>query len=156
MPFPSNTDTNANTAADRLIVLARQIRADAVKYIAQCDAASVNAHDLISAFCVNHLVPSAALWATMAAVPGVAAVIRQRFPGQFASDADVTTALNAAQAAMDATINYVVANTPKDNQEWVLTLKVVNNAFEQRIVTTSGAINPLRAQLIALRDAFSA
>lgn len=156
MAIPTS-DNNANRAAERIRQLAKALRSDAVKYIAQCDASSVNAHDLVAAFGVNHLQPAIAEWTALKAVNGIQAALRAMFPGVWADDAAVTTDLNAAQAAAEATLTYIVDNTPKDGsaQNWVLTLRVVNNQFVQRIVSAAGPITPLRAQLVTLRDAFS-
>jgi hypothetical protein len=156
MPFPTNTDTNATAAADRLVQVARQVRDGAVKYVSQCVAQSVNAHDLISAFCVNLLVPASAAWSQLRVVAGVQAALRAKYPGRWADDAAVTADLTDAQTEIDSTISYVVANTPVDGSGWVLTLKVVSNQFQQRVVTAGAQLNPLQARLEALRDAFSA
>lgn len=154
MPFPTNTDTNANTAADTLVQYAKAVRAAAVAYIAQCDAGSLNAHDLIAAFAISLLSPVSTQWATLRQVSGVQAVLRSRFPS-FADDAAVTTALNAVQSAIDATVTYIVANTPVDGSGYVLTLKVVAGAFQQRVTTNGTALANLKTQLVTLRDAFS-
>lgn len=156
MAIPTS-DNNARRAAERIRQLAKAIRSDAAKYIAQCDATAVNAHDLIGSFAMNHLTPALAEWATLIAVGGIQAELRLMFPGNWASDAAVTADLSAAQTAMEGTLAYIVTNTPTDGsaQNWVTTLRVVNNAFVQRIVTQAGAITPLRAQLVTLRDVFS-
>lgn len=156
MPFPSNDVANATFAADRLVGLAKYVRSEAEKYIAQCDAAQVRLHDLINVFCVNGLVPASAEWAILRAVSGVPAAVRAKFPGAFASDAAVTTALTDAQTQIDDTITYCEANVPKDASGYVLTLKVVGHAFEQRVLSApAGTIAALRARLVPLRDAFS-
>jgi hypothetical protein len=154
MPIPTS-DNNADLAAERIRQIAKALRQEAVKYIAQCDATAVNAHDLVGALAIQQLTPSIALWATLKAVTGVPASLRLKFPGVWASEAAVTTDLNAAQTVMENTLSYIVANTPTDGSGWVLTLKVTANLFEQRVVTAGAQITPLRAQLVLLRDAFS-
>jgi hypothetical protein len=154
MAIPT-TDNNADVAAERIRQIAKSVRQEAVKYIAQCDANAVNAHDLVSALGIQQLTPGIVLWATLKAVTGVPAAMRLKFPGVWASEAAVTTDLNAAQTVMEETLAYIVTNTPKDGSGWVLTLRVTANLFEQRVVTAGAQITPLRAQLVLLRDAFS-
>jgi hypothetical protein len=155
VPFPTDTDGNAQVAVDRLVAIARAVRADAVRYISQCDSGSVNAHDLISAFTVNHLVPARALWDQLRAISGVPAEVRRRFPGAFADDAGVEAAMANASAEMASTITYAVTNTPTDGGGWVLTLSISGNQFVQRVVTNAAQRANLKARLVALRDAFS-
>ena len=156
MAIPTS-DNNVTRAAERIRQLAKAIRSDAVKYIAQCDGGAVNAHDLISAFAINHLTPAIAEWTTLKAITGIEGALRLMFPGAWASDAAVTVDLSAAQGAMEDALEFIVTNTPTDGsaQNWVATLRVVDNQFEQRVVTQSGAITALRAELVTLRDAFS-
>lgn len=155
MAIPT-TDNNASRAAERIRQLAKAIRSDCVKYIAMCDTGSVNAHDVVAAFGVNLLTPAIAEWIVLKAAAGVEAALRAMFPGVWASDAAVTTELNSTQTTMEATMAYIVTNTPKDAAGWVETLKVdAANKFEQRLITSAPAIAGLRAQIVLLRDAFS-
>lgn len=155
MAFPTNDLTNASSAADSLAAIGRRIRAEMDKYIGQCDAGSVNAHDLVS-MTANVLRPARADWNTYRQVSGVQAAIRSRFPGAgFADDAAVTTAMQAVLDAMDSTLSYVVTNTPKDGSGYLLTLQVVANRFVQRTITNGAQLASLRANLVSLRDTLS-
>lgn len=173
--FPTNDDTSAATAADRLVMIARQVRQGAAQYADQCDKAlagtgALNAHDLLAALAISVLQPSAALWPNLKTVGvvggagGVLAQLRARFPKKqdgsgYATDAEVQADLDAAQVRIQSALAFIVANTPTDAQGFVSTLKVVNNAFVQRTVTNGTQanitlLNNLRNELISLRDAF--
>ena len=149
------TDNNAARAAERIRQLAKNIRSDAIKYIAQCDLSAVNAHDLVNSFAYNHLVPSIAEWGVLRIVTGVQEALMTMFKDNWANVAAVTTDLTNAETAMNSTLTYIVTNTPKDGSNFALTLTVNATSFAPRIITAGGAITPLRAQLVTLRDAFS-
>jgi hypothetical protein len=156
VPFPTNNQSNAAASADRLIGIARTARREAVKYIAQCDAVSVDAWGLVVEFAVP-LASSRDHWATHSAVAGVQAEIMARFPGTFANEAAVTTALADALDAMDDTIAYVFTNVPKEAvTNWLLIGRITANQLERRVITATAQLTPLKAQLVLLRDAFSA
>ena len=163
-----NNGPDAAQAADVLIGRAEMLRTALTNWIAACDALSLNANEFISVFLLRQLKPAlnggvgsgagAQSWATLAAVSGVQAAIRQRLPG-FANDAAVTSQLSAIQTALGTLISYSETNVRDlltDASGWVLVLKIVSDVITPRAITNATQLGNLKTQLLALRSELSA
>jgi hypothetical protein len=67
MAFPT-IDTTPSTYASTVFIRAKQVRAECVRYIAQCDAGAINLQDVAEAFMAGVLGPIKLELATIALV----------------------------------------------------------------------------------------
>jgi hypothetical protein len=159
MAFPTN-DLTPSDAARAILGHARALRSDAQKYIDQCNAGSLNVHDVAAAFCANHLARVKVQWAALDDVPGVFEELARQKPNQFANAAAAQTAFNAAATAINNMILYIEANIPMDNPATtrrILSLILSNDGsgtLTQRTITAGASLNAFKAQLETFRDAF--
>lgn len=154
MPFPDDVFASAEQAALNLIERRKFVRGGAQKWINDCDAGSVNVNNFMHQ-AMNAFRDSVALWNTWRLFAGVAAALREILPGRWADDAAVNTSLQTAQTGLETAMTDIIAQIPQDASNYVLTLKIVNGAFEERIVTNGAALASLRAVLVALQDSFT-
>ena len=160
MPIPT-TDNTAVRVAERLRQLARAVRLDCVKYIAQCDTTppTLNAHSVINSFTISLLVPVATEWAQLKDVAGVPAALMQMFPGTWADEAAVTADLNAAATQIETCRAYIVSTTPVNATTGYTETQKINaggTGYDDRVIAAATPVANLRTRLVALRDAFTA
>lgn len=140
-----------DVSAHRLLEMGRNMRAGAEKYIAQCNAGSVNLHDLANGFLLS-LSYFKADWAIHSATSGVAAAVAARFPNKVFNAA---TEISNVGAAIQTMINDLEASLPVDGSNRLLTQtlrKDGSGMMDQRTLTTPANLATLKTKLEAFRD----
>jgi hypothetical protein len=158
MAFPTG-DTTAADAAKLLVVRAKQLRSDAVAYIAQCDAGALRVHDVAASFMASELALVKAEITVLAAVPGVNDELARQHPDIFADAVAAGTAIAAVSNAITALITWLEQHLPVDASRNLLSLTVSNDGtgkLTQVTITAAGAISAFRTQLVTFRDTFGA
>jgi hypothetical protein len=158
MAFPT-IDTTPSTYASTVFIRAKQVRAECVRYIAQCDAGAINLQDVAEAFMAGVLGPIKLELATIALVSGLFAELARQRPVAFADATAAQTAYQAAQTAIANLILFMEANLPVDGTRRLLSQTLSNDGsgtLAQRTITVAGSIASFRAALVTCRDAFEA
>jgi hypothetical protein len=156
MAFPTG-DTTAADAAKLLVVRAKQLRTDAVAYIAQCDAGALKVHDVAASFMASELATVKAELTLLAAIPGVNDELARQHPDVFADATAAGSAVTAVLSAITTLISWLEQHLPVDASRTLLSLTVSNDGsgkLTQVTITAAGAIAAFRAQLVTFRDTF--
>jgi hypothetical protein len=158
MAFPTN-DQSPLEAARTMLVRAKGLRADATRYISQCDAGVLNVHDVASGFMANHLSPVRTELQAFIAIPGIYQALVTLKPSSFADANAAQTAVNTVLTAIATLITYLEGNLPIDASRRLLSLDLSNNGtgtLTQRTITAPASLNAFRAQLVTFQAAFDA
>jgi hypothetical protein len=141
-----------------VFIRAKQVRAECVRYIAQCDAGAINLQDVAEAFMAGVLAPIKVELATIALVSGLFAELARQRPS-LVDAATAQTAYQSAQTAIANLILFMEANLPIDGSRRLLSQTLSNDGsgtLAQRTITLAGSIASFRAALVTCRDAFEA
>jgi hypothetical protein len=154
-----NGSDSAALAADYLEGSARSLVIAIDVWSAACDALSLDAYNFVTDFLLRRLVVIRDRWVTARGVTGVAAAMRARFPGKWASDAACDTELLNCNNGMTTLVDWIVSNVQSsiltDANGWLDVLRIVNNAEVHRTITNSGQLSSLKTQLQTLRSLLS-
>lgn len=156
MAFPTG-DTTAADAAKLLVVRAKQLRSDAVAYIAQCDSGALKVHDVAASFMAGELSPVKAEMTLLASIPGVNDELARQHPDIFADATAAGTAVTTVLNGITSLITWLEQHLPVDASRTLLSLTVSNNGtgtLSQVVITAAGSISAFRSQLVTFRDIF--
>lgn len=154
MPLLSTTDSS-NIAADYLENSVKMLVTELDNWMSACDNLSVNAHTFLLNFYQQRLLVVRDRWTIYRGTGGVEATIRARWPGKWASDAIVTTLLLDINNGMTTLATYIATNVEAsliNGSGYVEIIKFVSNAPSYRIITNSGQLTALKAQLLILKN----
>jgi hypothetical protein len=155
MAFPT-PDTTPSSYASTVFIRAKQVRAECVLLIAQCDAGAINLQDTAESFMAGVLGPIKTELATIALAPGLFAELARQRPS-LVDAATAQTAYGQAQTAIANLILFMEANLPIDGSRRLLSQTLSNDGsgtLTQRTITVAGQIAAFRAALVTCRDAF--
>jgi hypothetical protein len=157
MPFPTSEST-ADESAKQALHYARALRAFAVRLIAQCDAGSLDLHEVCYGFLGATCNALKLKLDALAGVPGIFDALLRAKPGVFASAAEAETALTDARNAIDAMIASLEATIPVDGSRHVLVSILSNDGsgrVSRRTITNPAQLAAFKSELQTFRDGFS-
>ena len=146
MAFPSTDGISQLSEVLRTVrELARQIKVESVSLRTRSAAGSISGNAIVNY--VDMLSAIRARLATLAQTPGLAAYAAEQFS---APGFDIGAEYVAMVAQIDATVNWIVTNIPKDaGNRWLAIEEIVNGARVDRMLTSASTAG-LRTQLDAL------
>jgi len=152
------TTSTPAEATNNLLAIWRTLRANAVQYIAACNAGSLDSYG-VAMWLTKTLATYKTLIATYKAVSGVGADLAARFPEKFANEAAATAAIADFETAHNALIVWLENNIPQDASKRLSVLVLAANGsgtVTPRMITAQASRDAFRVQLETLRDATDA